>query len=62
MEIVAGVVIGACVGIAGRFAYELAKARNANPEKRDFVYLMKVSPSGKIELKPAPTALWTWKY
>lgn len=62
MEVFAGVVIGACVGITGRFAYELAKAHNANPEKRDYIYLMRVSPNGKVEIKPAPNALWTWKY
>lgn len=62
MEIIAGVMIGACVGIAGRFAYELAKARRANPEKREHVYLVRFSQNGKVEIKPAPAALWTWRY
>lgn len=62
MEILAGIAIGACVGVMGRFAYDLANEKKPKPEKREYVYLMRVSQNGRVEIKTAPAMLWNWKY
>ena len=62
MEIIAGIAIGACVGVMGRFAYDLAHEKGSKPEKKEFVYLMRVSQNGRVEIKAAPAMLWNWRY
>lgn len=62
MEVLAGAIVGATLGVIGRYAYIAIKDKQAKPEKREYVYLIRISAGGKIEIKNAPGMLWNWKY
>lgn len=63
MEVVIGVLIGAVICIAGIAIYRYAENTQGKRMKQTCViYLLRVDPSGKVEIKTAPIQLWTWKY
>lgn len=63
MEVVIGVLIGAVIGIAGIAIYRYSENVQGKRMKQTCViYLLRVDPSGKVEIKNAPIQLWTWKY
>lgn len=63
MEVVIGIVIGGLFGVAGIGIYRNAiEPKGKAPRQSCMVYLLRVDPSGKVEIKNAPIQLWTWKY
>ena len=63
MEVIIGVVIGGLLCIAGIGIYRNAiESKRKAPRQSYMVYLLRVDPSGKMEIKDAPIQLWTWKY
>lgn len=57
-----GAIIGVCIGVCGCLLYQTMQKRNEKETAQDHVYLMRVSANGRVEIKLAPAALWTWKY
>ena len=63
MDILIGVIAGGLIGLAGIGAYLYeTETRGKRQKQTCVIYLLRVDPSGKVEIKTAPIQLWTWKY